>query len=320
MHTRHKGVDITASCRLVLDLYILFSLSPLLDSSGKPYINISCCNCLVLVVPFSLLSFLRGYTFIFIYVQQMPSYTDELARFLATTGPPVQSPMLSSPSRHRQLLSRLRTPGNKRKQVSPLTEASSKHIPLPVYYDPTVPLSVPPKSPLPQTPVEPRRRSCPERTNRYYNSVDIQERKDVEQVKTLASDNNNNITKNPSLSSSLAHIAFPKPPNTMPCPFCARLRTTDSDQAMEPEISSSQEATPTKRKRRLSCPAAIKYKPQTPPIQQNLSSQEAKALFGLIEQLQSQLVQEQASRKALEEVLVMTRRSSTTTNMMPFPP
>lgn len=254
----------------------------------------------------------------------MPSYTDDLARFLATTGPPVQSPMLSSPSRHRQLLSRLRTPGNKRKQVSPTIEATPKHIPLQVYYDPTIPLSVPPKSPLPQTPVEPRRQSCPERTNRHYNIVDdIQERKQEEQVQASDSDNNN-ITKNPSLSSSLAHIAFPKPPNTMPCPFCAQLRTTIADQGMQHELSSSQPS-PTKRKRRLSCPAAIKYKPQDPPIQklqQNLSSQEAKALFGLIEQLQSQLVQEQASRKALEQVLVMARRPSTTTttHMMPFPP
>ena len=200
-----------------------------------------------------------------------------------------------------------------------MIETSSKHIPLPVYYDPTVPLSVPPKSPLPQTPVESRRQSCPERTNRRYGIVDIQERKQVDQVKTQTSENN--IAKNPSLSSSLAHIAFPKPPNTVPCPFCSHLRTT-ADQDMDHEISASQ-PTPAKRKRRLSCPAAIKYKPQNPPIQnlqQNLSSQEAKALFGLIEQLQSQLVQEQASRKALEQVLVMTRRSSTTTNMMPFPP
>lgn len=56
MHTRHKGVYITtAFMAIIFDLYILFlPLSFARFFSKTLYINISCCNCLVLVVPFSL--------------------------------------------------------------------------------------------------------------------------------------------------------------------------------------------------------------------------------------------------------------------------
>ncbi|KAJ8652515.1 hypothetical protein O0I10_011839 [Lichtheimia ornata] len=59
-----------------------------------------------------------------------------------------------------------------------------------------------------------------------------------------------------------------------------------------------------RRKRRTSCPAAIKYTPaQSAKPTDNLTSQEAKMLFTMIERLQMQLAREQASRRMLEQTL-----------------
>ena len=59
-----------------------------------------------------------------------------------------------------------------------------------------------------------------------------------------------------------------------------------------------------RRKRRISCPAAIKYTPvPSAKPTDNLTSQEAKMLFTMIERLQMQLAREQASRRMLEQTL-----------------
>lgn len=59
-----------------------------------------------------------------------------------------------------------------------------------------------------------------------------------------------------------------------------------------------------RRKRRISCPAAIKYTPvPSAKSTDNLTSQEAKMLFTMIERLQMQLAREQASRRMLEQTL-----------------
>ncbi|ORY90485.1 hypothetical protein BCR43DRAFT_539079 [Syncephalastrum racemosum] len=93
---------------------------------------------------------------------------------------------------------------------------------------------------------------------------------------------------------------FPKPPPSPileDCPNCHHALRRDQ-----------------KRSRRISCPAAIVYteqpqneQPPQPPQQAGdaapLSSQEAQVLLSMIEQLQSQLMAEQQSRKRLESIL-----------------
>ncbi|KAI9484663.1 hypothetical protein BDB00DRAFT_878564 [Zychaea mexicana] len=124
---------------------------------------------------------------------------------------------------------------------------------------------------------------------------------------------------------------FPKPPSSiaLPTPVSEELPASTPQQQQRscspPSITKSAgdecphccRRVPSKKPRRISCPPAIHYTPRTTATASSttdnstsdqrtgggLTSQEAQTLLQMIEKLQHQLVQEQASRQALEKTL-----------------
>ncbi|KAI9312917.1 hypothetical protein BX666DRAFT_2030804 [Dichotomocladium elegans] len=217
-----------------------------------------------------------------------PSSTIDLAVFLATTGPSenIHSRRKARSSATATQRGRHRTSAFSRfyrattTSTAPRNSVAPKHVPLPVNYE---------ASELPNT--------------------------------RWAGDGAKTCTPSSSATTTTAFLAsaFPQVPSPPPQAHPPSPPTTPP-QPDDPSSSSSSSsfscphcARPIhvprshhrpRRLRRESCPAAIRYteQPQTKP---GLTSQEARTLLQMIEELQKQIIKEKAYRQALEDALYL---------------
>lgn len=206
--------------------------------------------------------------------------TASLARFLATTGPEdivvtkrtFMNRLLSRPQQQyhsNNKAQQSQAQNNKRPSAAAHhVKPRTKHIPLPVYMPPTEP------APAPSLPPAPAQQQQPTTTTTTtYPRV-------VQEAEAAAAAENDSLLQ-----------SFPMPPQI--CPNCRQKFIRENGG----------------RKRRLSCPAAIHYTPSVAITlkKKDFTSQEAKALLSMIEQLQKQLLQEKQSRQQLERILAITQ-------------